>query len=127
MWPAGITPLDLTTGSDMRVRLAPSFFLGDSARVFLEIDTTLSHQPWLAGDALSLADISHVVYVARMDTFQLSGLYEPLPHLVDWLTRIRARPSWAEAVVKWGDTSSPARVKHGREAYPKVKTIWDAA
>lgn len=38
LWPAGITPLDLTGGSDMRVRLAPSFFLGDSARVFLEID-----------------------------------------------------------------------------------------
>ena len=38
-----------------------------------------------------------------------------------------ARPSWAEAVEKWGDTSSAARVKHGREAYPKVKAIWDAA
>ncbi len=38
LWPAGITPLDLTTGSDMRVRLAPSFFLGDSGRIFLEID-----------------------------------------------------------------------------------------
>ena len=96
-------------------------------RVFLEIDATLSRQPWLAGDTFSLADISHVVYVARMDTFQLAGLYQPLPHLVDWLGRIRARPSWAEAVEKWGDTSSPARVKHGREAYPKVRAIWDAA
>lgn len=96
-------------------------------RVFQEIDATLSRQPWLAGDAFSLADISHVVYVARMDTFQLSGLYQPLPHLVEWLGRIRARPSWAEAVEKWGDTSSPARVKHGRDAYPKVKAIWDAA
>jgi uncharacterized protein (TIGR04551 family) len=38
LWPGGVTPLDLTGGSDMRVRLAPSFFLGDSARVFLEID-----------------------------------------------------------------------------------------
>lgn len=96
-------------------------------RVFLEIDAALSRQPWLAGDSFSLADISHVVYVARMDTFQLSGLYEPLPHLVEWLGRIRARASWAEAVEKWGDTSSPARVKHGKEAYPKVKAIWDAA
>ena len=96
-------------------------------RVFLEIDATLSRQPWLAGDTFSLADISHVVYVARMDSFQLSGLYQPLPRLVDWLGRIRARPSWAEAVEKWGDTSSAARVKHGSEAYPKVRAIWDAA
>ena len=96
-------------------------------RVFTQIDTTLSDQPWLAGGTFSLADISHVVYVARMDTFQLSGLYEPLPRLVDWLARIRARPSWSEAVEQWGDTSSPARVKHGREAYPRIKSIWDAA
>ncbi|CAN0395220.1 unnamed protein product, partial [Phaeothamnion confervicola] len=50
-------------------------------KVFREIDATLSLQPWLAGDTFSLADISHVVYVARMDTFQLSSLYQPLPHL----------------------------------------------
>ena len=96
-------------------------------RVFLEIDATLLRQPWLAGETFSLADISHVVYVARMDTFQLAGLYQSLPNLVDWLGRIRARPSWAEAVEKWGDTSSPARVKHGREAYPRIKAIWEAA
>ena len=40
-------------------------------RVFLEIDATLLRQPWLAGETFSLADISHVVYVARMDTFQI--------------------------------------------------------
>jgi glutathione S-transferase len=96
-------------------------------RVFQEIDSTLSRQPWLVGESFSLADISHVVYVARLDSFQLSGLYESMPHLTDWLARIRARPSWAEAVEKWGDTSSPARVKHGRDAWPRVKAIWDAA
>lgn len=96
-------------------------------RVFTGIDAALARQPWLAGDTFSLADISHVVYAARMDTFQLSGLYQPLPHLSDWLTRIRSRPSWRDAIEKWGDTSSPARVKHGREAWPQVKAIWDAA
>jgi uncharacterized protein (TIGR04551 family) len=38
LWPAGEGPLDTTTGADMRVRLAPSFFLGDDVRVFLEVD-----------------------------------------------------------------------------------------
>ncbi len=96
-------------------------------KVFDGIDAVLARQPWLAGDTFSLADISHVVYVARMDTFQLAGLYQPLPHLTDWLGRVRARASWAEAVEKWGDTSSPARVKHGREAFSKVKALWDEA
>ncbi len=38
LWPAGETPLDLTAGGDLRLRAAPSFFLGDTARVALEID-----------------------------------------------------------------------------------------
>lgn len=96
-------------------------------RVFTAIDEALRRQPWLAGETFSLADISHVVYVARMDTFQLSGLYRPLPSLSAWLDRIRARPSWKEAIETWGDTSSPARVKHGREAWPRIKELWDAA
>lgn len=38
LWPVGETPLDLTAGADLRLRVAPSFFLGDVARVFIEID-----------------------------------------------------------------------------------------
>jgi glutathione S-transferase len=96
-------------------------------KVFFDIDGALASLPWLAGEDLSLADLSLVVYVARLETFQLAGLWSDLPRLKDWHARITARPSWAEAVTKWGDTSSPARVKHGAEAYPKVKALWDAA
>lgn len=38
LWPAGEGPLDHTAGADLRVRLAPSFFLGDDVRVLLEVD-----------------------------------------------------------------------------------------
>jgi uncharacterized protein (TIGR04551 family) len=38
LWPAGQGTLDLTHGHDLRLRLAPSFFLGDTARVFVEVD-----------------------------------------------------------------------------------------
>jgi uncharacterized protein (TIGR04551 family) len=38
LWPAGEGPLDSTAGTDMRVRLAPSFFFGDDVRLFLEVD-----------------------------------------------------------------------------------------
>ena len=96
-------------------------------KVFGDIDAALAFSPWLAGSALSLADLSLVVYVARLDTFQLAGLWYALPHLIEWHARIKARPSWAEAVEKWGDTSSPARIKHGSEAFPKAKALWDTA
>lgn len=96
-------------------------------KTFGEIDAALAASPFLAGDALSLADLSLVVYVARLETFQLAGLWRDLARLADWHARLAARPSWAEAVTKWGDTSGPTRRKHGAEAYPRVKALWDAA
>ena len=95
-------------------------------RVFRDIDRTLSDEPWLAGQTFSLADISLVVYVHRLETFQLASLWDDMTRLTAWYARIRARPSWAEAVEKWGDTSSPARVKHGTDALPRMKSLWDA-
>ena len=96
-------------------------------QVFSEIDRALAEAPWLAGGSFSLADISHVVYASRFETFQMGALLDQFQCLQDWQARIKARPSYAEAVEKWGDTSSPARGKHGREAFPKVKALWDAA
>ncbi len=95
-------------------------------KVFGEIDQVVARQPWLAGDTFSLADLSLVVYVARMDKFGLSDLYLDVPNLTGWLGRIRARASWAEAIERWGDSSSPARISHGRDAYARVKALWDA-
>jgi glutathione S-transferase len=96
-------------------------------KVFCDIERTLAGTPWLVGNMFSLADISHVVYSSRMTSFQLGGLFSELPRLQEWQARIQARPSWAEAVAKWGDTSSPTRVRRGAEAYPRIKALWDAA
>jgi uncharacterized protein (TIGR04551 family) len=38
LWPRGDTPLNITTGADMRVRLSPSLWLGEDVRVLLEVD-----------------------------------------------------------------------------------------
>jgi hypothetical protein len=62
-----------------------------------------------------------------MESFQLAGLLDELPRLQEWLARIKTRPSWAAAVEKWGDTSSPTRAQRGIEAFPKIKALWDAA
>jgi glutathione S-transferase len=90
-------------------------------RTFHDIDRALAGSPWIAGQTFSLADISHVVYVARMRSFQLTELLDELPRLQEWQARIKARPSWAEAIEKWGDTSSPTRIQRGKEAYPKLR------
>lgn len=38
LWPDGEGDLDTTAGSDLRLRLAPNFFLGDDARILVELD-----------------------------------------------------------------------------------------
>ena len=96
-------------------------------RVLLDIERTLGAAPWLAGASYSLADISLVVYVHRLASFQLAGLYRDLPRLTDWYARIAARPAYAEAVVRWGDTTSGTRTARGQEAFPRIKALWDAA
>ncbi len=96
-------------------------------RLFTDIDRTVRDQPFLAGETLSLADLALVVYVGRLRSFQLGPMLEELKNLMAWFDRIKARPSWAEAVEKWGDTSGPTRAARGAEAAPRVKAMWDAA
>ncbi|MCC6775484.1 MAG: glutathione S-transferase family protein [Hyphomicrobiales bacterium] len=96
-------------------------------RVFHDMEHALASTSWLTGESFSLADISLVVYVARLASFQLAGLTDDLPRLKDWYVRIRRRPSYAEAIEKWGDTTSGARLTRGQEAFPTVKALWDDA
>jgi glutathione S-transferase len=96
-------------------------------KMFVDIEHALADSRWLAGSTYSLADISLVVYLSRLESFQLSALWDNLPKLKDWHERIKQRPAYAEAIEKWGDTTSPARIRHGKEALPKVRMLWDAA
>lgn len=96
-------------------------------KLFHDIDARVSGGRWLAGSDYSLADISMVVYVHRLGSFQMAPLWSELSGLLDWYDRIQARPSWDQAVTKWGDTTSSKRVELGQQAFPRVKEIWDAA
>ena len=96
-------------------------------RIFHEIDSALAASTWLAGEIYSLADISLVVYVSRLDSFQMTPLWEDLERLRDWQARIKRRPAYVTAVEEWGDTTSAKRVELGNRAFPKVKALWDAA
>ena len=96
-------------------------------RTFHEIDSALAESPWLAGETYSLADISLVVYVSRLDSFQMTPLWHDLKRLRDWQARIKLRPAYVTAVEEWGDTTSAKRVELGNQAFPKVKALWDAA
>ncbi len=101
--------------------------VGTFKTLFNEIDTALADGAWLVGNMFSLADISMVVYVNRLASFQMAPLSDDLARLKDWNARIMARPTYVTAVTEWGDTTSQKRIELGNQAFPKVKAMWDAA
>lgn len=101
--------------------------VGYFKKLFQQIDKTLAERSWLAGDIFSLADISHGVYVGRMAGFNMAPLWAGLEHLNDWHARFKARPSYAEGVKRWGDDTSDKRAKYAADAFPTIKSLWEAA
>jgi glutathione S-transferase len=57
--------------------------------------------PWLAGKMFTLADIGIVPYVHRLLEMKFDGMWARRPCVADWLERIMARPTWAEAIAKY--------------------------
>lgn len=95
-------------------------------QLFTAMDETLSASRWLAGEDYSLADIALVVYVRRLESFQMAPLWHGLSHLNAWYGAMRARPAYERAIVKWGDVTGEKRIRHGREAFPAIEALWTA-
>lgn len=55
-------------------------------------------RPWLAGDALTLADIAMAGVVDRIEHCGLARLWEARPALTGWVDRLKARPSYRAAI-----------------------------
>ncbi len=69
-------------------------------RVFDSIDDTLGKGgKWLIGDAFSLAEISLIPYVARLDYLNLLDIWiGSRPGVLGWWARCKARASFAAAI-----------------------------
>jgi glutathione S-transferase len=54
----------------------------------------LSATAWLSGDEFSLADISMMPNIVRMEDLGLAHLWADLPRVSDWYARLQSRPSF---------------------------------
>lgn len=87
----------------------------------------ISTGPWLAGDTFSLADIAYAPYVTRLDHLDFGGMLDKRPRAAEWYDRVRARPSYRDALAAWfNDKYLPLMAQKGREAWPKVKALLSA-
>jgi len=90
-------------------------------RLFAEMDRALAGGPWLLGDEYSLADIGMTAYIDRLGQLQFEGLWASFPRVGDWLARVRARPSFAEAVGAYTSAERLATMREaGAAAWPEL-------
>jgi glutathione S-transferase len=62
--------------------------------------------------------------VVRLDHLDVLGLLDRTPRVADWYARIQARPSFADAIVRWENPKYLELMKReGRENWPKIKQI----
>ncbi len=100
--------------------------VGYFKNVFTSMNEALATSKWLAGDTFSLADISLGVYVTRLKSFQMAPLWHDFEHLNEWYGRFVSLPCYEAGVTQWGDKTTAARERRGKEAFDRVKAMWDA-
>lgn len=64
---------------------------------FEKMNDALSNTPWLAGETYSLADIAAAPVIDRVIRLGFKGLWNGLPGLSEWISRLTARPAYKAA------------------------------
>jgi glutathione S-transferase len=60
------------------------------------MDHALGQSEWLANDMFTLADISIMPSIVRMEDLGLSYLWADLPNVTDWYARLQQRPAFSK-------------------------------
>jgi glutathione S-transferase len=97
---------------------APEFAGAHAAheKLFGLADQVLRDTPYLAGDALTLADAAFLPYVLRADHLNLSSLLEGRVGLTAWYQRMQERPSYQSAVADYLPEPAVAAFRRAGEA-----------
>lgn len=63
-------------------------------QTLVRMEASLSEGSWLVGDQYTLADVSITPTLVRMDDLGLSSMWDELPGVKDWYSRIQAKPNF---------------------------------
>ena len=123
--PRGGPPPFMFVGLESKEMLAS---LHAYQRFLGEMNGTLEVNPWLAGPEYSLADIDTVPYIWRLRNLNLSGLWNTMPRIQDWLDRVSSRPSFQTQII---ESELPAWVgsmrEKGKQAWPKLARMLETS
>jgi glutathione S-transferase len=70
--------------------------LGRLRRTYERMDMAIAESggPWLLGKDITLADVSVMPALVRMDDLGMAGMWSDLPRVANWYELIRAQPSF---------------------------------
>jgi len=89
-----------------------------------DMQDALNRHQWLVGDRYSIADAAFTPYVARLEHLNILGMIDNRPQVVEWYSRIKARPSYHEGIGKWENADYLKLMKsRGAEYWPRIQEI----
>ena len=80
-----------------------------------EMDAWLAQSRYLAGNSYSLADADFTAYINRLLEMGLDQILSDKPSLLGWWDRMRARPSFDQAISAWQTPEDNERYARGRD------------
>ncbi|MGH8217390.1 MAG: glutathione S-transferase family protein [Steroidobacteraceae bacterium] len=105
-------------GAAERIRLYDSYMQ--------RMERALGAGNWLVGDRFSMADVAMAPYVNRVAALSMEGLWQNgrLPRLEAWFARMRTRPAFDEALMKWMPDDLAAEMRsNGRTSWPDIRVV----
>lgn len=107
---------------------APDFIaaLSEFLHMTDSMESAFAESPWLSGDRFGLADATVVPYVLR---FEQLGLFPDSatskhPRVSEWLSHLRARPSYKTAVEDWIFPGATDMMRtHGEALWPEIEQL----
>ena len=79
----------------------------DKIRLYLsflyKMEAALTDSEWLVGNSFNMADVAMAPYINRLAALAMEPLWQNgrLPHVESWFNRIKRRPSFEPAFIKW--------------------------
>jgi glutathione S-transferase len=98
-------------------------------RLLAEMEAALAEGPWLLGHQYTLADLGLTPYIDRLYNLALGAMWiDKRPRVTAWYERIRARPSFSEAIARWFPAAELEAMKSiGAASWPAVEQLLAAA
>jgi len=93
-------------------------------KMVTDMNAALAGTPWLAGHALTLADIAYAPYLTRLDHLKFLGMLDQNPRVAAWYERMRMRPSYQSALAaQFNPKYLPLMAEKGGEAWPRIRSL----